>query len=107
MKGVRNPGVIDLVTHDPKSGEYALIMIEDRAWDGSEQRLLELQAKANAYLGFALDGQMAHAYPSTVGQRIRLQLDCTEKPDPQTARFLERLGQVVEQAGLRFVVNVL
>ena len=82
-------------------------MVEDRPWDGSDQRLVELQDKAYAYLSFALDGQMARAYPASSGHPVRLQLDCSEPPDPAAAAFLSRLKTVVQQEGLRFVVNVL
>jgi len=38
-------GVIDLIAHDPKTDEAVLVMNEPAPWDGSEQRLLELQER--------------------------------------------------------------
>ena len=104
---ISNPNVIDLVAHDPASGEYALVMVEERSWDGSEARLFELQAKTNTYLTYALDGLMAEHYPQSQGQPVRLQLDCPAQPDDTTAAFLEMLAGAVRGEGLQFVVNVL
>jgi Family of unknown function (DUF6572) len=105
--GVQNPNVIDMVTHDPKSDAFVLIMIETRPWDGSEERLLQLQRKVNGYLAFALDGQLTRMYPESVGKPIRLQLDCLLPPDAATKRFIELAKEQTEQHGISFVVNVL
>lgn len=106
MSGVENPNTVDLVTYDPKTDEYALIMVETRAWDGSEERLQQISKKAENYVSFALYGQMTKLYPEALGKRIRLQLDCESPPDPKTARFLQEVRARLEQEGFRFVVNV-
>jgi hypothetical protein len=106
MSGVANPNTVDLVTHDPETDEYALIMVETRAWDGSEERLQQISKKVENYLSFALYGQMTKLYPEALGKRIRLQLDCESPPDPKTARFLEEARKRLEEGGFRFVVNV-
>lgn len=105
--GERNPGTVDLVTYDSKSGEYVLIMTEDREWDGSADRVVELQEKLNNYLSFALDGQMARQYPESVGKPLRLQLDCVRLPDPDTSRFIEIVREKLRPDGIRFVVNLI
>jgi hypothetical protein len=105
--GVQNPAVIDLITHDPKSDEFVLIMTETRPWDGSEQRLLQLQQKVNAYLAFALDGQLASMYPASIGKPIRLQLDCISPPDNTTMRFVAMAREQLRQHGIALIVNVL
>ena len=105
--GVENPRVIDLVTYDPKSGEYVLIMTEQRQWDGSPDRVLQLQEKVNNYLSFALDGQMARQYPESAGKLIRLQLDCLAEPDADSARFLELVREKLKPDGIRLVVNLI
>lgn len=104
--GVRDPRLIDLITYDPKSGEYVLIMTENREWDGSADRVLELQEKLNNYLSFALDGQMARQYPESVGKPLRLQLDCLSIPDPETSRLIEMVREKLRADGIRLVVNL-
>ena len=54
-------GVIDIFAHDPKTDEIVLVMNEPRPWDGSEERLHQLQEKFNAYVSFLLDGELAEA----------------------------------------------
>jgi hypothetical protein len=105
--GVQNPTIIDLVTYDSKSGEFALIMTETRPWDGSADRVLELQEKINNYLAFALDGQLERQHPGSVGKPIRLQLDCVGPPDPETGHFINLVREKLRGEGIRFVVNVL
>jgi hypothetical protein len=105
--GVENPRVIDLVTYDPRYGEYVLIMTEERQWDGSADRVLQLQEKVNNYLLFALDGQMVKEYPDSAGKPIRLQLDCVAEPDAESARFIELLREKLRREGIRLIVNLI
>jgi hypothetical protein len=102
-----NAAVIDLVTHDPASDEYALIMVETRPWDGSEERREELQDKINNYLSFALDGQMSKLYPASRGKPLRLQLDCASPLDPTTAEFIDQVSEQLRSEGIRFLVNLI
>lgn len=97
-RGVEHAHVIDIVADDAKTGEVVLIMLEPRPWDGSELRLFQLQEKINAYLSFALDGEMAESYPALMGRPLRLQLDCAGMPDSTVVEFL---GVVREQIGFQ------
>ena len=54
-------GVIDVIAHDPKKGEVVLVMDEPNEWDGSDEQLLALQERFNAYVSFLLDGEMSEA----------------------------------------------
>ncbi len=98
QRGVEFPHVIDVIAHDSKTDEVTLVMLEARPWDGSEQRLYQLQEKINAYLSFALDGEMQEAYPQFKGKSVRLQLDCVGMPDSGVVEFL---GMVREQIGFQ------
>lgn len=97
-RGVAHAHVIDLVADDARTGEAVLIMLEPRPWDGTERRLFELQEKINAYLAFALDGEMAEAYPALAAKPLRLQLDCVGMPGADVVEFL---GMVREQIGFQ------
>jgi hypothetical protein len=105
--GVEHINVIDVVAHDEKRGEIALIMIESRAWDGSDERLFQLQEKINAYLSFALDGEMIETYPAFAGIPARLQLDCASAPDPRTRHFIEIVRQQIAFQEIKFSVRVI
>lgn len=105
--GIANPNVMDLVTHDPKSDEYALIIVETRKWDEIPQLLEQLQEKINNYFHFALDGELIKRFPEAVGKPVRIQLDCAMPPSGKTAELVARVKQELGEKGIRFVINVL
>jgi hypothetical protein len=75
MAGVDEPGVIDVVTLKP-SGTFELIMVETRPWtDPLPERIREILAKAETYLTFAFEGEMAKLYPDSVGAPLSIRLD--------------------------------
>jgi hypothetical protein len=87
-------GVIDLIAHDAKRDEVVLVMNEGEVWDGSDERLHELQERFNTYTSFLLDGEMAEAHPGLAGKRGRIEVRCVHMPD---ARALELLGMIHDQ----------
>ncbi len=87
-------GVIDLIAHDPKRDEVVLVMNEPNQWDGSDEQLLALQERFNAYVSFLLDGEMAADHPDLGGKPARIELRCTHVPD---TRALELLGMIHDQ----------
>lgn len=98
--------VIDLIAHDPATNFVVLGMTEPRPWDGSDRRVFELQEKVNAYLSFALDGEMEQNFPQCAGKTLRLQLDCVEPPDGKTAHFIALIREQIGFQGIEFSVNV-
>jgi hypothetical protein len=66
--------VIDVIAHDPKTGEAVLIM--------------------NAYVSFLLDGEMESGHPELAGKPARIEVRCTHMPD---SRALELLGLIHDQ----------
>src|SRR5437899_9157094 len=87
-------GVIDVIAQDPKTGEVVLVMKEPNEWDGSDEQLLSLQERFNAYVSFLLDGEMAEAHPELAGKPTRIELRCAHMPD---GRVLELLGHIHDQ----------
>jgi hypothetical protein len=87
-------GVIDVVAEDARTGDVVLVMNEPDEWDGSDERLLGLQERFNAYVSFLLDGEMAEAHPELAGKPARIELRCAHMPD---TRALELLGRVHDQ----------
>ena len=73
--------VIDVIAHDPKTGEAVLVMHELNEWNGSDEQLLSLQERFNAYVSFLLDGEMESSHPELVGKPARIELRCTQMPD--------------------------
>jgi hypothetical protein len=87
-------GVIDVIAHDVKTNEVVLVMNELNEWDGSDEQLLALQERFNAYTSFLLDGEMAETHPELAGRPARVELRCAHMPD---TRALELLGLIHDQ----------
>ncbi len=99
-RGVEHTAVIDLLAENSATGRVELVMFEPRPWDGGEEQLFQLQEKLNAYMSFALDGEMADAYPALVGRPLSLVLRCIDLPSPEAVDFL---AQVREQIALQSI----
>ena len=87
-------GVIDVIAQDAKANEVVLVMNEPNEWNGSDEQLLALQERFNAYASFLLDGEMAEAHPELAGKVARIEFRCTHMPD---TRALELLGLIHDQ----------
>ena len=87
-------GVIDVIAHEAKTGEVVLVMNEADEWNGSDEQLLALQERFNAYVSFLLDGEIAEAHPELAGKPTRIELRCAHMPD---GRVLELLGHIHDQ----------
>ena len=87
-------GVIDVIAHEAKRGEVVLVMNDTDEWNGSDEQLLALQERFNAYVSFLLDGEMAESHPELAGKPARIEVRCTHMPD---SRALELLGLIHDQ----------
>lgn len=104
--GLEYPNVIDVIAHDAKTDVVTLIMRESRDWDGSEKQLFQLQEKINAYLSFALDGEMIEAYPAFVGKELRLVLETATAPDARTLDFIGIVREQISYQSITFEITV-
>src|SRR6184192_4274991 len=86
--------LIDVIAQDPKTGEVVLVMNQPDEWRDSDEQLLALQERFNAYVSFLLDGEMAEAHPELAGKPARIELRCAHIPD---IRELEFLGLIHDQ----------
>jgi len=94
LEAKHRTGVIDVIAQDPKMGELVLVMNEPNEWNGSDEQLLALQERFNAYVSFLLDGEMASDHPELAGKPARIELRCVHVPD---TRALELLGLIHDQ----------
>ena len=86
--------MIDVIAQDSNTGEAVLVMNEPEPWDDSDERLLALQERFNAYVSFLLDGEMESGHPELAGKPARIEVRCTHMPDSRT---LELLGHIHDQ----------
>ena len=90
----KRTGTIDVIAEDTRTGEVVLVMNEPNEWNGSEEQLLALQERFNAYVSFLLDGEMAETHPELAGKPARIELRCAHMPDQ---RALELLSMIHDQ----------
>ena len=87
-------GVIDVIAQDAKTNEVVFVMNEPNEWNGSDEQLLALQERFNAYVSFLLDGELTESHPELAGKPARIELRCAHIPD---TRALELLGLLHDQ----------
>jgi hypothetical protein len=106
LMGVANPAMVDLFALDQKSGEVLLAMNEPRPWNGSDERLHELQEKFNAYVSFLLDGEMIAAHPELAGKPARIELRCDHMPDERALGLLNLIHDQIALQQIKMEVIV-
>ena len=104
--GVEQAGVIDLFALDQKTDEILLAMDEPRPWDGSDERLHQLQEKFNAYVSFVLDGEMIAAHPELAGKSARIELRCDQMPDDRALGLLNLIHDQIALQEIKMEVIV-
>jgi len=93
-KAKNRVGVIDVIAQDAKTNEVVFVMNEPNEWNGSDEQLLALQERFNAYVSFLLDGELTESHPELAGKPARIELRCAHIPD---TRALELLGLLHDQ----------
>lgn len=104
---LQHTNVIDLIAQDPTTNEVVLGIIELRPWEESDRRIFELQEKVNAYLSFALDGEMHAHFPQFSELTVHLRLDTVEPPTPQAEHFIGIIREQIGFQGILFSVRVM
>lgn len=104
--GIANPGVIDMLGVDQKTGEVLLVMNEPRSWDGGHEQLHELQEKFNAYASFILDGEMTEAHPELARRTARIQLRCDQMPSEEALALVQAIHEQLELQAVKLEVVV-
>ena len=99
--------VIDALGIDEPSGRVVLVIRHEAPWDGSDQQLFLLQEKLNAYLSFALDGEMAEAYPELSKLPLRIQIDCAAMPEGAALEFLNHVHDQIAFQNIKLEVRVM
>ena len=104
MTGLENPGVLDAFAHDTREDKLVLAMYETRPWQGEERQLLQLQEKLNAYLSFALDGELAGAFPQLAGKPLEIQLRTIHEPEETAWDLIRRIREQLGFQQIKFDV---
>lgn len=87
---------IDVVSFDPVRDQYALHLVEDEKSpdrvDEGRARLKAIQDRVFSAVDAAIDGQLAGKYPETLGQTVRIQVDCPFGKDDEVELLVSRLA---------------
>ena len=105
-RGVHNPKVIDLISRDAETGAVVLTMLEPRPWGSAENQIRQIEEKFNAYLQYALGGNLEHDYPQYAGAPMTFRLECAQIPGEQETPFLEAVVKFAAQENIEFLVVV-
>lgn len=77
-----------------------LHIVADDPWSGSDDQLRSLQEKMHNYVVYAEDGQLAAAYPETVGMAwVIVVTSYAGPPDARTAELLKTAAPVIRRYG--------
>jgi hypothetical protein len=98
--------IVDVIAEDKRTGEVVLVMNEPNEWHGSDEELLALQERFNAYVSFLLDGEMAETHPELAGKPARLELRCAHMPDKRARELLGLIHDHLAFQELKFEVVV-
>jgi hypothetical protein len=98
--------IIDALGLDQSTGRITLIIRHDAPGDGADSQLFLLQEKLNAYLSFALDGEMAEAYPAFINHPLTLRIDTASTPDTRTLHLLTHVRRQLEFQEINLEVRI-
>lgn len=105
-RGVHNPRVVDLIARDAETGTVVLTMLEPRPWGSAENQIRQIEEKFNAYLQYALGGNLESQYPQYAGAPLTFRLECAQMPGEQEAAFLDSVVKFAAQENIEFLVVV-
>ena len=102
-----DPAKVDLVSLTPDGGTVRLYIVSESEWTGSDDQINSLQAKIHNYVGYAVDGPMAEAYPELRGLPWQIVIRCRAgSPDPRTDQVVGQLVGSVRQYGGDLIIEV-
>jgi len=104
-KGLENAASLDAMAFDEASGELVLAMFEMRPWFDLDLQLYQLQEKLNAYVSFAVDGELAESFPDLADQPVKIQLRSLYEPPQKVLEFAALVRQQLDlmEIGLEIV----
>lgn len=101
---LEDPTAVDLVVAN-RDGTVVLSMFEERPWDGSDERVRQLEEKVNAYLAFVLDGHMQRDHPDIEPKQITIRLDYLNRMDGRTRSLLPSIEATLKEYGIDFAIH--
>ena len=92
---------IDIISVNPTTGEYILILVEDGPWPDELSHLGEcltrIQNRIYDSIDIAIDGHLAAKYPDAKGKPVRVQVDSPHGAPQQLRRLIVELRTFLNQ----------
>jgi hypothetical protein len=104
LSGLEHPGVLDALAHDTRADKVVLAIYAMRPWTGEDFQLFQLQEKLNAYLSFALDGELQENFPDLAAKSVEIQLRTLHDPDAKALEFISRLREQLALQQITFEI---
>jgi hypothetical protein len=82
-----DPGEVDLIVNNPRTGGYDLIVFDDGSVNEEVQRYNMVLDKLTTYLTFVSSGQFLDAYPDARGRLVRCCVVCVRPPNEAMSRL--------------------
>ena len=101
---IEQADIVDAIGVDKETGGVVLTISDHLEW--SNEHLLLLQEKVNLYIGFVEAGDLVAVYPDAKGRQVSINVVFKYPPDVRGKNFLDRVGPIVEQAGIRFSFQI-
>jgi uncharacterized protein DUF6572 len=101
---IQDPDSVDLVVAR-RDGTVVLSMFEERPWDGSDERLRELEDKVSAYVSFVIDGHMQRQHPDIEAKQIQIRLNYVSRMDERTRALLPSIEMTLAEYGIDFAIS--
>jgi hypothetical protein len=101
---IEDPDSVDLVVAR-RDGTVVLSMFEERPWDGSDERLRELEDKVSAYVSFVVDGHMRRQHPDIDVRQVEIRLNYLGRMDQRTRALLPTIELTLAEYGIDFAIS--
>lgn len=96
--------IIDFISID-LIGNAVLTISDHLLWDESNDHLLVLQDKINAYINFIESGDLYKQYPDAKGRSLIINLVSKYIPNKEGGIFITTIKEALTSAGYCFAFN--
>ena len=100
---IEDPDTVDLVVAR-RDGSVELSMFEERPWDGSDERLQELEDKVSSYVTFVVDGHLSRQHPDLNPGNVHIRLHYMGRMDARTRALLPEIELALAEYGIDFSI---
>ena len=99
---VEDFAVLDVAGTDKATGDVILSIADHLEWapESLDHHATALKHKVESYIEFIRSGQVAAAYPGSVGRRVRVEIVQKHPPNAAGVEFLITLGEAARGAGI-------